>query len=69
MIEKDKKYTYDELKEIFRNAERDALEKVEDAAREASDGDTMFIITQSLSAMVNYGFLFNKLFSDEEKEN
>lgn len=69
MIEKDKTYTYDELKEIFKNAERDALEKVEAATREASDGDTMFIMTQSLSAIMNYGILFNKLFSDEEKEN
>lgn len=69
MIEKDKTYSYDEIKKIFNEAEKLALEKVESSTKEASNGNATFIATQTLLAILNYGILFNKLFSNKEKEN
>lgn len=74
-IEKGKTYTYEEIKEIFKNATVTTLadpmdernEKDEEMKEKMKDSDAKF--TMFLSGMVLFHTLENNLFDQEEQED
>lgn len=72
-IEKGKTYTYEELKEIYRKAMMQTLDKpfgeIEDKELKEKSKDPQLVISTMLSGMVILHTMEDNLFVKEEKEN
>lgn len=72
-IEKGKTYTYEELKEIYRKAMMQTLDKpfgeIEDKELKEKSEDPQLVISTMLSGMVILHTMEDNLFVKEEKEN
>ena len=70
MIEKDKTYTYDELKYIIAKASALVLSGVEKDIKGAGIEDIGFAMQMNLTYLMSFGQLNKVLFKDDkEKEN